>query len=155
MITTTWAQRAFHDFIFQACSSGWKTKRNPTRVQSIPELLYVGGFCRVVISLWIHQLLPQRQIYCWSIPWPPQGDEDKRQGDKGEDEEEDEQKAAAMIELRISSTWPAVTQTSALILRSTSRWSEESYNSSLSRQTYDVDSGGISLTDWSWMLTLQ
>lgn len=43
VITPTQAQRAFHDFIFQACLSGWKTRRNPTRAQSIPQLLYVAG----------------------------------------------------------------------------------------------------------------
>lgn len=59
---TTPAQRAFHDFIFQACSRGRKTSRNPTRVQSIPELLYMLlCFCRGVISLWICQLLSQKK----------------------------------------------------------------------------------------------
>lgn len=78
---------------------------------------------------------------------PPQRDKDKDKAIKRKDEEDQEQKAAAMTELRISSAWPAVTQTSALIPGSTSRWSEESHISCRSRQTYDVDSGGISLTD--------
>lgn len=32
------------DSIFQACFSGWKTRRNSTRLRSISELSYVEGF---------------------------------------------------------------------------------------------------------------
>ena len=100
------------------------------------------GFCWVVISLWIHQLLP----------WSPQNPCRSTV----------QTVAAVGWRQRRGSTWgrelwlnsklqhsPAVTQTSALLLGSTPRWSEESLKSSLLRQTYDVDGGGISLTGWS------
>lgn len=63
VIISAWAQRVFHDFIFQACSGGWKTSRNPTRVQSIPPLSKLAGIlCREVICPWIHKLLLQNPI---------------------------------------------------------------------------------------------
>lgn len=96
------------------------------------------GFCRVVISLWIHQLLPQRLVSCWSgVHTVTTVGQRQREADK-------EKEGGGRRTRERHST--AVTQTSALILGSTPRWSEESHISSL-RQTYDVDSGGISLTD--------
>lgn len=79
VIISAWAQRVFHDFIFQACSGGWKTSRNPTRVQSIPPLSKLAGFlCRAVICPRIHQLLLWNPIL--PLSWSARGGTKRQKG---------------------------------------------------------------------------
>lgn len=61
------------------------------------------GFCRVVISLWIHQLLLHRQVSCWSaVHIGTTVGQRQREADQEEKEEgeEEEQEGGAMIELK-------------------------------------------------------
>lgn len=61
------------------------------------------GFCRVEISLWIHHLLRQRRVSCWSrVHLVTTVGQRQRVIDKEkeEEEEEEEQDGGAMIELK-------------------------------------------------------
>lgn len=130
VIISAWAQRVFHDFIFQACSGGWKTSRNPTRVQSIPPLSKLAGIlCRAVICPWIHKLLLQNPILPLSR-CPRDGA--KRQKGTNEKRKKEVWEGKAALLHHQHSCCPA------------SRWSTECRISSLLRQTYDIDGGGIS-----------
>lgn len=73
---------------------------------------------------------------------------------EGDTDTEEEEGDEEWLKKRLQHS-SAVTQTSALIRGSAPRWSSESHISSVLRQTYDIDSGGISLTGSSRMLTFQ
>lgn len=58
------------------------------------------GFCRVVISLWIHQLLLQRQVSCWSgVHTVPTVGQRQREA-IGEKEEEEEEQEGGTLQLQ-------------------------------------------------------
>lgn len=92
-------------------------------------------FCRAVICPWIHQLLLENPILLLSRC--PCGGTKRHKGTDKED------KGGGGGGLLYSSV---MTPPSAVSCCSAPRWSSECRFSSLLRQTYDVDGGGISLT---------